>query len=359
MCASRLLSRLRALVSSRFALSLLLLACLSQPRLAHADLPGSLLKENGFSDQAQNIADAAWNAYAGARTKGETWRGGSGPLINLALNSTGAGSPGRDYCDTRDCPSALGSCDSNVNDGQVCVPDTGGRYTASDLASPRCPDCDKHRAALEELEREKRAKQEELKAAEKRKEDAFRQYTGPGLPAAGRDAERDILQRQRDIRNLDARIASLRRQLDDCNKRCVPQPGGGIGIVPGGSSGAPPTAGGAPTTGDCDADNSCNGPNDDARNNAACVADLGHRFSGELPNHCFRACALLRCSLADKLAKLDEELDGKTCPAESEDIHMDQIGLIIPLCRIISALRIIPGYAALSILHHIGGAAHD
>lgn len=57
------------------------------PMQARAGLPGAVLNENGYSEQAQNAADAAYNALAGLATHGETVRGGSGPLAELALNS--------------------------------------------------------------------------------------------------------------------------------------------------------------------------------------------------------------------------------------------------------------------------------
>ena len=55
--------------------------------VSFADLPGSVLGQRGFGQQAQSAADAAYNALAGLATKGETVRGGSGPLINIALSS--------------------------------------------------------------------------------------------------------------------------------------------------------------------------------------------------------------------------------------------------------------------------------
>ncbi len=64
-----------------------LLVLLFLPTQALSGLPGAVLNENGFSEQAQSAADAAFNAVSGLATKGEAVRGGSGPLAELALNS--------------------------------------------------------------------------------------------------------------------------------------------------------------------------------------------------------------------------------------------------------------------------------
>lgn len=71
---------------STFRIALISLLLLL-PMQAQAGLPGAVLNENGYSEQAQNAADAAYNAVSGIATHGESVRGGSGPLAELALNS--------------------------------------------------------------------------------------------------------------------------------------------------------------------------------------------------------------------------------------------------------------------------------
>lgn len=57
------------------------------PSAVQAGLSGAILDEQGFSDEAQNAADAFQNSATAYATSGNTARGASGPLGEIALNS--------------------------------------------------------------------------------------------------------------------------------------------------------------------------------------------------------------------------------------------------------------------------------